>query len=1064
MNLHYDKAGAKHLIQSTIQARNAGANETVVRQTIIAGLQDTFPRSVRPWWVDRHIVGAEFSVRFAEADRRRRGAVDSVVGLTAIEYEPDLRGHRFATGKHQVQQYCAGILNEGAARAAVRGVLSDGVDWYAYAVEAPEGLASYAVEDIELVEVDRLQLTVADDDSASQLMAFLHAYLGQPEVRPLTAASVASYLGVESAFGSEQIALVRVLVDNAELASPSQADLVAQLWARLAGFLDPSADEIAFSPDAYILELYLEVLAKLVCANIIVGRAISSDDAELDAILVGDFFDDRGLRRFVEHDYFGWIHKDFPNLVRPIARAVQADLKAYDFSAMPDEDLFGQMMAELSEATHRALLGQEWTPSWLARRMAEELVGSLEPDEDPHFVDMCAGSGAMVVEVARATQALLRSRGLLPGSREALRVLERACVGFDIDPLAVMLAKVNWVAGNREWLGALDGSTVVSVPMYHADSLFALLPLDEDPEFVTLHLIDSVSVRVPRALLTPLHQTSFDLVLDGAYNLAATLAGMPSSTALNAGAVDELVLAADLSDAHHGERVVGIRTFVEELVLSLTALERADRNGIWIFVLRNAYRPGLVSGQFNGLISNPPWMAMSRIGRNPLARALKRLAERYGLTPEGSSFLHLELATTFLAHACDNYLTDSARVICILPGTLVNGTHHAPFRNQILGHAKVSIELKPTAIWIVEKGTFKNRAVVLVAKHESPTLCSDLPGLQMSRGLETPISVSSVEVGRRRGLVVSGESRGAVESYDGLSRQGADLMPRTLLLVSATSHAEQVTIEAVERDGPERFLISKAKASADFRPTRRTLPTRYVHGALLSQHLAPFLVADPSRVVLPFERIDGLWQVIDDQTMGSNPAVARHFGEVHKAASKWSSADEMWEVLNYRGKLVAQVFADGAWVVLTGAGGEIPTAAVIPAAMLADVVIDQTLYWIAVDNEDEALYIAGLLNSPQLRDALAGIIPEGEFGGRHLHTLPLSMVPRYDPADDLHHLVVAATRALVDDLHAAMTNQPELALLLTIDTDMKVRRTRIRQALASYPSYTPYLDAVAAVI
>ena len=334
----------------------------------------------------------------------------------------------------------------------------------------------------------------------------------------------------------------------------------------------------------------------------------------------------------------------------------------------------------------------------------------------------------------------------------------------------------------------------------------------------------------------------------------------------------------------------------------------------------------------------------------------------------------------------------------------------------------------------------------------------------MSRGLETSVEVSSVEVGGRRVLRVAGESRTAVENYGKLSRQGADLMPRTLLLVSATSHGDQTTIEAVARDGAERFLISKAKASADFLPVTRTLPTRYVHGALLSQHVAPFLVAEPSQMVLPFERIDGIWQLIDEQTIGSNRSAARHFADVHKAAPKWSTTDQMWEVLDYRGKLAAQVFPEDGWVVLIGAGGEIPAAAAVPAPSLADVVVDQTLYWLAVDTEDEALYVVGLLNSPRLREALDGVIPEGEFGGRHLHTVPLSLVPRYDVANDLHLNVVTATRSLIEDLAAATANQPELARFLTIETDMKIRRNRIRQALASCDGYAAYVEAVSAVI
>src|SRR5205085_1310888 len=57
--------------------------------------------------------------------------------------------------------------------------------------------------------------------------------------------------------------------------------------------------------------------------------------------------------------------------------------------------------------------------------------------------------------------------------------------------------------------------------------------------------------------------------------------------------------------------------FIEQLVGALAELQRQRLNGIWAFVLRNSYRPGLVIGQFNGLISNPPWLALSKFADNP---------------------------------------------------------------------------------------------------------------------------------------------------------------------------------------------------------------------------------------------------------------------------------------------------------------------------------------------------------------------------------------------------------------------------------------------------------------
>ncbi len=97
-----------------------------------------------------------------------------------------------------------------------------------------------------------------------------------------------------------------------------------------------------------------------------------------------------------------------------------------------------------------------------------------------------------------------------------------------------------------------------------------------------------------------------------------------------------------------------IRQFADSLLTALEKLQRAGRNGIWAFVLRNSYRPGLL-GKFNGLVSNPPWLALSKIAENPYTD-VKKEAGDYSIKPPGPSHLHIEMATIFLLHAVDRYL------------------------------------------------------------------------------------------------------------------------------------------------------------------------------------------------------------------------------------------------------------------------------------------------------------------------------------------------------------------------------------------------------------------------
>ena len=172
-----------------------------------------------------------------------------------------------------------------------------------------------------------------------------------------------------------------------------------------------------------------------------------------------------------------------------------------------------------------------------------------------------------------------------------------------------------------------------------------------------------------------------------------------------------------------------VSRFFREFIVRVDELNREGKNGIWAFILRNSYRPGLVGGQFNGLVSNVPWLALSKIAHNPYQAVLKRKAEAFGITPPGSSHLHIELATIFLLHAVDRYLKDHAVIGCITPETVLNGHHHNPFRLGAYA-AAAGIDFGIEEIWRVQKGTFNNNAVVLFGRkdHFDPTRSDPIPG------------------------------------------------------------------------------------------------------------------------------------------------------------------------------------------------------------------------------------------------------------------------------------------------------------------------------------------------
>src|SRR5699024_6854297 len=117
--------------------------------------------------------------------------------------------------------------------------------------------------------------------------------------------------------------------------------------------------------------------------------------------------------------------------------------------------------------------------------------------------------------------------------------------------------------------------------------------------------------------------------------------------------------------------------------------------------------------QFNCIVSNPPWMAMSKLADNPYKNALGEIARKYAIQPHGAAHPHMELATIFLVSSIDRYLRDGGHWSYIMPASLMSGLNHEPFRKEKYATSDAELEAKVGAIWELPTDTFKNKAVVL---------------------------------------------------------------------------------------------------------------------------------------------------------------------------------------------------------------------------------------------------------------------------------------------------------------------------------------------------------------
>ena len=1058
----YNLDGVRGLIGACNEVRDAGANEAVVRQTLVAHLSDVFPDDIRPWWIVRHIRGAESYVKYLREGERGSGSADSVVGLTAIEYKADLRRpSHLQDGQRQLREYAAGLLNQGGDPEKCRLVLSDGVEWRAYTIRLLDelGVGQYGPEHIELELLEELECASTAD--ATAFLSFLARYLGRERMRTLSGPAIAADFGLNSTLGRDSVANLEEVIDECGMTDPQAAGMASYIHSRYASYVGTGENDEDARTE-YARECYLALVSRLICANAMARHALSSSDDDIDSILDGSHFNAMGLR-VVEHDQFAWLFQDQVASLRGVARVVQRDLIAYDFEPLPNADMFGDLLVDLADPDTRILLGQACTPVWLALRMAERLLEMLPSGRPPRFVDMCCGSGSMLVAVTRLERERLLSGGEDPHSQRFVEALAAAATGFDISPLAVLLARINWVISNRDVLGDLDGTNPITPPVYHADSLFALSPVfvgDGDGAGNRLRFqLGDITLEAPQFLLEPPSRELFDSLLERCRNVAAAYAAGGEATpepALVGEVLDGALADAAFEMVDESRR--SVERFAADLIGALAHLEMKGRDGIWSFVLGNSYRPAFYLGQFNGVLSNPPWLAMSKIRQNPFGPVIRQFARRYELQPSGSSAPHLDMCTVFLAHAVDRYLEDDGVVACVLPDTVRNGQHHKPFREVLAGRSEdAALRLGIEELWRVDKRTFDNLAVVVFGRKSAPEHVDDIPGRRVSaeHTEDAPLVVRTS--GRRIVWADPSPLPEWPDTYQGVAAQGADVMPRRLVFFDVDDRAgNQVMVRPITRDSDRWYLVGDSKKHSEFRPREGLVPASFAHSCLLSHHVAPFALAQPARALLPVLRDGEGWRLATEAELGVATGSRDHFRRV-VTASDYDSPGGFQAALDLRNKLTRQRWPSGHWLVVYGAGGSIPAAAYTQIGELPPI-LDQTLYGFATESEDEALYFCGVVNSLALHERIQFFVPEGRYGGRHLHTLPRDATPRYDQANEVHREVVRATRALVGELNG-LRGDPDVAGLFTASVGMKVRRNRARAVMKGLDAFEWY-DAV----
>jgi SAM-dependent methyltransferase len=673
--------------EGVASAANApGRPEAVLREAVEPALEDALrERGARARRrAEVHLsVPAEAAASALDAPLSTRGRADAIFNRFVIEFEPPgaLRPSLIHSGTThavaQVQQYLRGVAAEtGLGLSRLAGCAFDGT-WLVYVFGDGE---EWQVQRPRRVDLDSLQSLV---DALESLAAG----------RGLTADNLEEDFGRASDTASEVVASLGAVLTTdpnsrtTALFSQWQLDIGNASgfgpdsdlpeWVDLCEALGVPADGEVATEILFALQTYFALVARLFAIVVLegatgaplinrlrAGATLWDGFAELEsgALTVGT-----RATNLIEPGVFSWyVEEQSPQLLAAldtlVARVEEYSAEVVEITPTAARDVFKDLYQRLVPRAIRHRLGEFYTPDWLARHVVDLVDEPTAPlTHETRVLDPACGSGTFIVEaLARILQ-----RADDANATAVLANVTKNVVGFDLSPLAVQAAKVNYLLAIAPLLRRAEAD--VLLPIFLADSV-------SPPRHGGLFEGDVLTLRsaegewrVPTAIATE----------EGLF-----AAGRAFQSSLHANADPDRVVEAIRSELPALPDSTEVDEAVGDLYRKLSELHRAGRDGIWWNLITNALAP-VVEGRFDVVVGNPPWVSWETLPED-YRRLNEDQWDLYALRPErldgrrqGSGNVRLDLSMLFVARCVDRYLRDGGRLAFVITASV--------FRSELAG-------------------------------------------------------------------------------------------------------------------------------------------------------------------------------------------------------------------------------------------------------------------------------------------------------------------------------------------------------------------------------------------
>lgn len=412
----------------------------------------------------------------------------------------------------------------------------------------------------------------------------------------------------------------------------------------------------------FVLQTYYSIVIKLLVHNLLESLTNPTGKAkqpkyknELISLFSGNHYTNYFIDNFFEIHFFEWfalaedLEMDFINDI-----ITELDTFETTASVIKPEvvgDVLKKIYSDLIPRGLRHLLGEYYTPDWLVDFTIEK--SNYDCELSTSILDPTCGSGAFLTHLVK--QFTEKFKGEI-NQTDLINNITKNIIGFDINPIAVISAKANYILA----LGDITQlEKEITIPVYMCDSI--LVPTVHAKQKEKKHSIDINTV------VGEFEIPVFDSREENDYFLKTS----SSCILKDYTSFDEFheLLVSENKINLNSEQIEYAKVFYDKLY----NLHLSGRNGFWPIILKNSFAPLFSQSKFDVIIGNPPWITWKAMS-DTYRKATLDIWLSYGIFEKSAydkitSHDDFAMAVTYVC--IDHYLKDNGFTSFVLPQTFV---------------------------------------------------------------------------------------------------------------------------------------------------------------------------------------------------------------------------------------------------------------------------------------------------------------------------------------------------------------------------------------------------------